>query len=246
MLIKRIIPLNSYKQNTNTLSRKIILKRIKRVKRENIKSSPEQVSENLKNMEIKRTYKPLNPDNRFNSSSIGLSEMMKRNNISLISDDSIRNVIIKFRQERAIEHKKKRIYYLDNKYEDFKKEKNNNFLLLRAMLRKDPITIQSLIKRNRNKEKKPNKLISMKGVIRNRTIYGGKGTYIGNRSSDSFGKNTFYKKTNNSNNSTIYLNSNKSVTIEKNKNKYSKKEIWKKDFLIKFENTRKAYLKKKN
>ena len=51
MLIKRIIPLNSYKQNTNTLSRKIILKRIKRVKRENIKSSPEQVSENLKNME---------------------------------------------------------------------------------------------------------------------------------------------------------------------------------------------------
>ena len=245
MLIKRIIPLNSYKQNTNTLSRKIILKRIKRVKRENIKSSPEQVSENLKNMEIKRTYKPLNPDNRFNSSSIGLSEMMKRNNISLISDDSIRNVILKFRQERAIEHKKKRIYYLDKKYEDFKKEKNNNFLLLRAMLRKDPITIQSLIKRNRNKEKKPNKLISMKGVIRNRTIYGGKGTYIGNRSSDSFGKNTFYKKTNNSNNSTIYLNSNKSVTIEKNKNKYSKKKIWKKDFLIKFENTRKAYLKKK-
>ena len=245
MLIKRIIPLNSYKQNTNTLSRKIILKRIKRVKRENIKSSPEQVSENLKNMEIKRTYKPLNPDNRFNSSSIGLSEMMKRNNISLISDDSIRNVIIKFRQERAIEHKKKKIYYLDKKYEDFKKEKNNNFLLLRAMLRKDPITIQSLIKRNRNKEKKPNKLISMKGVIRNRTIYGGKGTYIGNRSSDSFGKNTFYKKTNYSNNSTIYLNSNKSVTIEKNKNKYSKKEIWKKDFLIKFENTRKAYLKKK-
>ena len=203
MLIKKLIPINSYKQNINKLSRKAILKRIKRIKKENTKNSSEVMPDNLKNMEIKRIYKPLNPENKFNSSLIGISEMMKRNNISLISDNSIRNVILKFRQERAIEHKKKKIYYIDKKYEDFKKEKNNNFLLLRAMLRKDPLTIQSLIKRNEDKENKTNKtnkFISMKRVIRNRTVYGGKGTYIGNRSTDSFGKNTIYKKTNYNNN----------------------------------------------
>ena len=186
MLIKKLIPINSYKQNINKLPRKAILKRIKRIKKENTKNSSEIMPDNLKNMEIKRIYKPLNPENKFNSSLIGISEMMKRNNISLISDNSIRNVILKFRQEREIEHKRKKIYYIDKKYEDFKKEKNNNFLFLRAMLRKDPLTLQTLIERNKNKEKKEkkekkmNKIISLKNIIRNRTLYGGKTTtYMG-------------------------------------------------------------------
>ena len=244
MLFKKINPLFSYKQNINNLSRKTILKRIRRIKNESRKNSSEQISDNLKDMEIKRIYKPLNPENRFNSSSFGLKEMMKRNNISLISDDSIRNVIIKFRQERKREYEKKKIHYIDEKYKDFKKQKNNNFLFLRAMLRKDPLTIQTLIERNKDKEKKEkkmNKIISLKNIIRNRTIYGGKTSYKGNRSSDFFGKNTIYTKNNNI--STIYFNNNKSITMEKNK--YSKNELWKKDFLLKFESTKKAYLKKK-
>ena len=244
MLFKKINPLFSYKQNINNLSRKTILKRIRRIKNESRKNSSEQISDNLKDMEIKRIYKPLNPENRFNSSSFGLKEMMKRNNISLISDNSIRNVIIKFREDRKREYEKKKIHYIDDRYKDFKKEKNNNFLFLRAMLRKDPLTLQTLIERNKNKEKKEkkmNKIISLKNIIRNRTLYGGKTTtYMGNRSSDFFGKNTAYKK---NNNSIIYLNSNKSITMEKNK--YSKNELWKKDFLLKFESTKKAYLKKK-
>ena len=245
MLIKKIFPISFYKQNIHKLSRKTIFKRIKKIKIENTKNSLEQASDTFKNMEIKRSYKPINPVNKFNSSSIGFTQMIKRNNISLISDDSIRNLLMKFRQDRKKEYNEKKIYYIDEKYDDAKNEKNNNFLLLRAMLRKDPITIQTLMKRNitrEKKEKKINKFISMKGIFRNRTIYAGKSTYMGNSSTDFFGKNTIYKKTNNSN-STIYLNSNKSVTVEKNK--YSKKEIWKKDFLLKFENTKKAYLKKK-
>ena len=221
MLFKKINPLFSYKQNINNLSRKTILKRTRRIKNESRKNSSEQISDNLKDMEIKRIYKPLNPENRFNSSSFGLKEMIKRNNISLISDDSIRNVIIKFRQERKREYEKKKIHYIDEKYKDFKKQKNNNFLFLRAMLRKDPLTIQTLIERNKDKEKKEkkmNKIISLKNIIRNRTIYGGKTSYKGNRSSDFFGKNTIYTKNNNI--STIYFNNNKSITMEKNK--YSK------------------------
>ena len=49
-----------------------------------------------------------------------------------------------------------------------KKEKNTQFLMLRAMLRRDPLTIQVLMKRNRNEEIKMRKNTSFKRILRKR------------------------------------------------------------------------------
>ena len=167
-VIPKIPSLKNFQCSSCKISRKQNLKHIHKikVKRESTKDLLEQ-SHNFspKRVEIQRIrviYKPINPQNKFNSSSFGINEMMKKDNISLITNDKIRNLIVTFRAEREKEISEKKIFYKEKSYQDLQKEKNTNFLMLRAMLRRDPLTIQVLMRKNRDLEKKLNKCSSTK------------------------------------------------------------------------------------
>ena len=90
---------------------------------------------------------------------MGIDEILKKDNIPLITNDSIKNLILKFREEREKEMFEKKVIYKDKSFEEIQKEKNTHFLMLRAMLRKDPLTIQVLMKRNRDEERKLKKML---------------------------------------------------------------------------------------
>ena len=223
-------------KNTQSISCKIRRRlTLKKIRKESTKDSNNINHPSPKKYELERIkvlYKPLNPKYRFNSSLIDINEMVKKDNVSLISNDSLRNLIIKFREEREKELTEKKLLYKDKSYEDIKKEKNTNFLMLRAMLRKDPLTIQVLMNRHRNKEIKLKKSSSMKSILKSKNLFNNNN----NKSTLTTEKNN--NISNNNNNSSIN-------NISKNKkNKFSKKDIWKKDFLIKIQNIKKAFLKK--
>ena len=212
-------------KNTQSISCKIRRRlTLKKIRKESTKDSNNINHPSPKKYELERIkvlYKPLNPKYRFNSSLIDINEMVKKDNVSLISNDSLRNLIIKFREEREKELTEKKLLYKDKSYEDIKKEKNTNFLMLRAMLRKDPLTIQVLMNRHRNKEIKLKKSSSMKSILKSKNLFNNNN----NKSTLTTEKNN--NISNNNNSSSIN-------NISKNKkNKFSKKDIWKKDYLIK-------------
>jgi len=254
MLIPKISQPKIYQLNSCKVSRRPILKRIQKIKKEASKESTEQTPSHPKRFEIQKIkvlYRPLNPQSKFHSSSLGINELVKKDYASLITNDSIRDLILKFRQEREREYNEKKLLYKDKSYQDFQKEKNTNFLMLRAMLRRDPLTIQSLMRNNKNTEKKINKCNSMRAILKLKNISQPKKNFNRNKSSIFSGENLTSEKSNNNsnimnnnnnNNSSININTNKSLVAKKNK--FSKKEIWKKDFLLKIENIKKSFLKK--
>ena len=98
-------------------------------------------------------YRPINPKYPFNGSSIGINEILKKNNLSLITNSTLKNIIIKFREERKKENDEKKIFYKNRSIHDYDEEKKNNFLMLKALLKKDPQTLQNLINLNKKKIK---------------------------------------------------------------------------------------------
>ena len=182
---------------------------------------------------IKVKYKPIHQEHKFDSSSMGINEIIKKRNLPLITNDTIRNLIIKFRSEREKALNFKRVFYRERSYQDIQKEKNTQFLMLRAMLRRDPLTIQSLMNRNKKKETKIIKSVSMKHMFRNK-INGDKKQYLN--------KTTF----SDNNLTTEKINDNNSNNLENSiiKNNKFKKKVWKQDFLLKKLNLKKSHLKK--
>ena len=158
MLIPKIYPLKqpSNLDNSIKITRRPILKKIIKIKKESTKDSLDnKEKKNPKTYQIKRIkvlYRPLNPQNKFNSL-MTVEEIVKKDNAALISNDKIRELITKFREERDKENLGKKIFYKEKSYQDIQKEKNTNFLMIRAMLRRDPVTIQSIMRRNKNNNK---------------------------------------------------------------------------------------------
>ena len=162
MLIPKISSIKNFQCSSCKISRHQNLNKIQKIKlrKEYTKDTSDPIPKPPKLKEIQKIrliYKPINPQNKFSSSSFGINEMMKKDNLSLITNDSIRNLIVKFREERQKELIDKKIFYKEKSVQDIQKEKNANFLMLRAMLRRDPLTIQALMKKNLEKEKKLNK-----------------------------------------------------------------------------------------
>ena len=224
---------SSYINGIKDIKMPIIKKlgKIENIKEENKKENTHQNyrSKNIKLKRIKVLYKPIHHE--YNSSFMGINEMLKKDNLPLITNDSIKNMILKFREEREKEKKEKRVIYKDRSFEDIQKEKNTHFLMLRAMLRKDPLTIQILMKRNREEEKKLKKIASMKNIIKKKL----KKKY--------FNRTTFISEGNI--NLTPEKTNNCSIVTENSKIIYSKKNIFqKKDILFKPENMKKSYMKK--
>ena len=194
-----------------------------------------QQNYNIKKFEPKRIkiiYRPLHKENKFNSSSMGINEIVKKKNLPLITNDTIKNLIIKFRNEREKEMSEKRVFYRESSYQDIQREKNTQFLMLRAMLRRDPLTIQSLMNRNKRKQTKIKKSVSMKYLIRDKINYDKKKFF--NKTTDDTIASEKYQNNNSNNyeNSKIFDN-----------NKF-KKEVWKNDFLLKKINYKNSRLKK--
>ena len=195
-----------------------------------------QQNYNIKKFEPKRIkiiYRPLHKENKFNSSSMGINEIVKKKNLPLITNDTIKNLIIKFRNEREKEMNEKRVFYRESSYQDIQREKNTQFLMLRAMLRRDPLTIQSLMNRNKRKQRKIKKSVSMKYLIRDKINYDKKKFF--NKTTDDTIASEKYQNNNSSNN---YENS---KIFDNNK---FKKEVWKNDFLLKKINYKNSRLKK--
>ena len=195
-----------------------------------------QQNYNIKKFEPKRIkiiYRPLHKENKFNSSSMGINEIVKKKNLPLITNDTIKNLIIKFRNEREKEMNEKRVFYRESSYQDIQREKNTQFLMLRAMLRRDPLTIQSLMNRNKRKQTKIKKSVSMKYLIRDKINYDKKKFF--NKTTDDTIASEKYQNNNSSNN---YENS---KIFDNNK---FKKEVWKNDFLLKKISYKNSRLKK--
>ena len=195
-----------------------------------------QQNYNIKKFEPKRIkiiYRPLHKENKFNSSSMGINEIVKKKNLPLITNDTIKNLIIKFRNEREKEMNEKRVFYRESSYQDIQRENNTQFLMLRAMLRRDPLTIQSLMNRNKRKQTKIKKSVSMKYLIRDKINYDKKKFF--NKTTDDTIASEKYQNNNSSNN---YENS---KIFDNNK---FKKEVWKNDFLLKKINYKNSRLKK--
>ena len=238
MLIPKIPSLKNVQFSSYKISRKQNLKQIQKIKLKNESAKELLYRDNNKSpkqdeiQRIRVIYKPINPENKFSSSTFGINEMMKKDNISLITNDSIRNLIVKFRADREKELNEKKIFYKEKSYQDIQREKNTNFLMLRAMLRRDPLTIQALMKKNLDREKKLNKCFSTK-------------TYI----KKNISKSIFLSKeslSSEKNNNISTINNNISIgnfTRKKNR-KIQKKEMWNKDFMDKIEKIKRTFLKK--
>ena len=231
-----IIPKISLSKNTHGKSGYNLRKNplIKNIKKEDSKELTEK-SYQKKKFEIKKIkilYRPLHPKKRFNSSSMGINEIIKKENLPLIMNTSIKNMIIKFREEREKEILEKKFFYRDKSYEDIKKEKENNFLMLRAMLRRDPLTIQSLIKRNREEEKKIKKSESMKSL------------YL-HYKKKSLNKSSILSRENLTGDNSIKEHKLSNSVIKESTN-ISKKNLWKKDFFQKISTVKPTYSMKKN
>ena len=99
-----------------------------------------------------------------------VEEIVKKDNAALISNDKIRELITKFREERDKENLGKKLFYKEKSYQDIQKEKNTNFLMIRAMLRRDPVTIQSIIRRNKNNNKENEGINQNKKLIKSSSM----------------------------------------------------------------------------
>ena len=232
MLIPKIPSLKNVQFSSYKISRKQNLKQIQKIKLKN-ESAKELLyrgnNKSPKQDEIQRIrviYKPINPENKFSSSTFGINEMMKKDNISLITNDSIRNLIVKFRADREKELNEKKIFYKEKSYQDIQREKNTNFLMLRAMLRRDPLTIQALMKKNLDREKK------LKTHIKK------------NISKSIFLSKESLSSEKNNNISTINNNISIGNFTRKKNRKIQKKEMWNKDIMDKIEKIKRTFLKK--
>ena len=238
MLIPKLQKSKSSHNNNRSMTQIPTIKHLGKISKriENKKDNTEQnyFPKKLKLKRLKVLYRPLHPETKFDSSSMGINEIVKKNNLPLITNDSIKNFILKFREEREKEINEKRVIYKDRSYEDLQKEKNTHFMMLRAMLRRDPLSIQILMKRNDEEEKRLKKNASMLTLMRKRF----KKKYF-NRTINISEENL---KTDKSANNNISAGNSKMVILKKNK--FSKHEVWKQDFLSKTESKKKAYLKK--
>ena len=232
MLIPKIPSLKNVQFSSYKISRKQNLKQIQKIKLKNESAKELLYRDNNKSpkqdeiQRIRVIYKPINPENKFSSSTFGINEMMKKDNISLITNDSIRNLIVKFRADREKELNEKKIFYKEKSYQDIQREKNTNFLMLRAMLRRDPLTIQALMKKNLDREKK------LKTHIKK------------NISKSIFLSKESLSSEKNNNISTINNNISIGNFTRKKNRKIQKKEMWNKDFMDKIEKIKRTFLKK--
>ena len=232
MLIPKIPSLKNVQFSSYKISRKQNLKQIQKIKLKNESAKELLYRDNNKSpkqdeiQRIRVIYKPINPENKFSSSTFGINEMMKKDNISLITNDSIRNLIVKFRADREKELNEKKIFYKEKSYQDIQREKNTNFLMLRAMLRRDPLTIQALMKKNSDREKK------LKTYIKK------------NISKSIFLSKESLSSEKNNNISTINNNISIGNFTRKKKSKIQKKEMWNKDIMDKIEKIKRTFLKK--
>ena len=189
--------------------------------------SPHEKYESRQNI----LYKPINPKHRFNPSTIGINEITKKNNLSLITNNNLRNIILKFREERQKGLEEKKALYKNNSFKNYEDEKKTRFIMLKALLRKDQQTIQSLLlKDNKKNNKKRSRIYSCKNL-----------SYLD--------KNVSCYR-NNNNSSLILSSHSKNLTSEKVssnktvKNK-KKKDLFKKEILPKFkQNFQKKFVKK--
>ena len=238
MLIPKIPSLKNVQFSSYKISRKQNLKQIQKIKLKNESAKELLYRDNNKSpkqdeiQRIRVIYKPINPENKFSSSTFGINEMMKKDNISLITNDSIRNLIVKFRADREKELNEKKIFYKEKSYQDIQREKNTNFLMLRAMLRRDPLTIQALMKKNLDREKKLNKCSSTKTYIKK------------NISKSIFLSKESLSSEKNNNISTINNNISIGNFTRKKNSKIQKKEMWNKDIMDKIEKIKRTFLKK--
>ena len=232
MLIPKIPSLKNVQFSSYKISRKQNLKQIQKIKLKNESAKELLYRDNNKSpkqdeiQRIRVIYKPINPENKFSSSTFGINEMMKKDNISLITNDSIRNLIVKFRADREKELNEKKIFYKEKSYQDIQREKNTNFLMLRAMLRRDPLTIQALMKKNLDREKK------LKTHIKK------------NISKSIFLSKESLSSEKNNNISTINNNISIGNFTRKKNRKIQKKEMWNKDIMDKIEKIKRTFLKK--
>ena len=236
MLIPKIPSLKTAQYSSYKISRRQNSNRIQKIKSKNDSAKellyPNKSPKQVEIQRIRVIYKPINPQNKFSSSTFGINEMMKKDNISLITNETIRNLIVKFRADREKELNDKKIFYKEKSIQDIQREKNTNFLMLRAMLRRDPLTIQVLMKKNRDRAQKMNKCSSTKTYLKkniNKSIF--------------LSKESLSSEKNNNNNTTINNLSIGSITRKKN-SKIPKKEIWNKDILEKIDKIKRNFLKK--
>lgn len=170
-------------------------------------------------------YRPINPKHPFNGSTIGIKEIMKENNLSLITNNTLKDIIIKFRDERKKENEERKTLFRNKSMHDYENEKKNNFLMLRALMRKDPQTIQTLINRN---NKINNKLNKHSPIKKNNSLL------VKNRNKSLLLGHTMKKMPSEKIHSSNSLSKN------------SKRAIWKKDFFAKCEvNGKKKLISKK-
>ena len=235
MIIPKISLSNSFHLKSSKTTGIPTIKKLVKINDQKHITGQNFIKKKIKIKPIKVMYKPLHPEHRFNSSSIDINDMMKKNNLPYITNNSIKNIILKFKEEREKERNEKRMIYKDKSYEDFQKEKNTQFLMLRAMLRRDPLTIQVLMKRNRNEEIKMRKNTSFKRILRKRL--NSKKKYL-NRTTIMSEDNLTYEKSHINNS----MENSKSISLKKIK--FSKNKVWKNDILLKVENIKKLHLKK--
>ena len=235
MIIPKISLSNSFHLKSSKTTGIPTVKKLVKINDQKHITGQNFIKKKIKIKPIKVMYKPLHPEHRFNSSSININDMMKKNNLPYITNNSIKNIILKFKEEREKERNEKRMIYKDKSYEDFQKEKNTQFLMLRAMLRRDPLTIQVLMKRNRNEEIKMRKNTSFKSILRKRL--NSKKKYL-NRTTIMSEDNLTYEKSHINNS----MENSKSISLKKIK--FSKNKVWKNDILLKVENIKKLHLKK--
>ena len=235
MIIPKISLSNSFHLKSSITTGIPTVKKLVKINDQKHITGQNFIKKKIKIKPIKVMYKPLHPEHRFNSSSININDMMKKNNLPYITNNSIKNIILKFKEEREKERNEKRMIYKDKSYEDFQKEKNTQFLMLRAMLRRDPLTIQVLMKRNRNEEIKMRKNTSFKRILRKRL--NSKKKYL-NRTTIMSEDNLTYEKSHINNS----MENSKSISLKKIK--FSKNKVWKNDVLLKVQNIKKLHLKK--
>lgn len=232
MKIKKLTISKGLHYSPSKTSSMPLLKRLRKTENKKDQTFQNYFPKKYEQKNIKILYKPLHPKYKYDTSSMGINEMIKKDNLPLITNDSLKNMILKFRKEREKEMLEKRFVYKDKSFEDYKKEKNTQFLMLRAMLRRDPLTIQSLMKRNRNEERKLKRNISMNALRKK------------NSKNKNFNKTTIISESNLAPEKSMYNNSSMEFSGINLKKKFSKLELWKKDFLLKTQNIKKAFLKK--
>ena len=202
------------------------------------KKSPLKRNEYSKESLIRREtredmkYKPINPKRTFNPSTIGINEIVKKNNLSLITNYKIRNIIIKFREERQKEIEEKKILYKNRSFHNYEEEKKTHFIMLKAMLRKDHQTIQNLIKReHKNQDKK----------IKNRCSSSRNLSYLSNISSKKYRYKSSSPLILSDTKNTTKNSNNKSLVIKNIKN-----DILNEDLFPKLEKKNTQKIQKKN